>query len=207
MAGDFSAGLRTVTTRVTTIGFEPPVPPEVLVAEDRPAFFVALGFVKNEVSDAEGRTIVSDIICGVGWRGGRGRESWKHTRYPDMITGHGISGPLLTFSHTHLWPCCLASKNLQEMGHQDGAVAQLRKDKKFKKKKGEYMRRILSSGWSALNVKTSAADRAAKPVESELPTTQDDGHALGVKEKKKKKRKAKDSEEFVVPQAGDTPGL
>lgn len=72
MVSDFSASLRTVTTRVTTTGLVAPVPPEVEVAEDRPAFFVVLGFVKNEESDAEGRTIVSDIIWGLG----RGEAGW-----------------------------------------------------------------------------------------------------------------------------------
>jgi len=62
LAGDFSAGLRTVTTRVTTTGLVAPVPSEVVVAEDRPAFFVVLDFEKNEESDVEGRTTVSDII-------------------------------------------------------------------------------------------------------------------------------------------------
>lgn len=207
MAGDFSACLRTVTTRVTTMGFEPPVQPEVLVAEDRPAFFVALGFVKNEVSDAEGRTIVSDIICGVGWKRSRGRVSWKHTRYPDMITGHGVSGPFLSHS-TLISACCLASQNLQEMGHEDGAVVELKKKMKSKKEKGEYMRPIFCSSRSALNAKISGADHEVKQAESEFPTTQDDGHTSEVKEKKKKKKgKAKDSEEIVAPQVEDTPGL
>lgn len=66
MAGDFSATLRTVTTRVTTTGLVAVVPaPVEVVAEDRPVFFVVLEFVKNEESDAEGRTIASDIICGL----------------------------------------------------------------------------------------------------------------------------------------------
>ena len=62
MAGSFTTGLRTVTTRVTTIGFVAPVVSDVVVAEGRSAFFVVLDFEKNEESDAEGRTIVSDII-------------------------------------------------------------------------------------------------------------------------------------------------
>jgi hypothetical protein len=86
-----------VTTRVTTTGLVPPVPPELVVPEDRPAFFVALGFVKNEESDAEGRTIASDIICGL--RRGEAEGGLEAADlYPDMITGHGIPGPLL--SHT-----------------------------------------------------------------------------------------------------------
>ena len=98
MACDFSAGLRTVTTRVTTIGLVALAPPGLVVTEDRPASFVALAFVKNEESDAEGRTIVSDIICGLG-SGGKERTSEAELyRYPDMITGHGISGPFLTHS-------------------------------------------------------------------------------------------------------------
>ena len=60
--GDFSAGLRTVTTRVTTMGFAAPALSDVGVSEDRPGFFAVLDFEKNEESDAEGRTIVSDII-------------------------------------------------------------------------------------------------------------------------------------------------
>lgn len=79
MASDFSAGFRTVTTRVTTMGLTvAPVAPGAVVAEDRPAFFVVLDFVKKEESEAEGRTIVSDIICGLG-RGEGGRVSWKQT--------------------------------------------------------------------------------------------------------------------------------
>ena len=62
VADDFSTGLRTVTTRVTTMGLVAPALSDVGVAEDRPAFFAALDLEKNEESDAEGRTIVSDII-------------------------------------------------------------------------------------------------------------------------------------------------
>lgn len=47
---------------MTTTGFAAPALSDVLVVEDRPAFFVVLDFEKNEESDAEGRAIVSDII-------------------------------------------------------------------------------------------------------------------------------------------------
>jgi hypothetical protein len=53
------------------MGLVAPVPLDVVVAEDRPAFFTDLDLVKNEESDVEGRTIVSDIIHGLC---GRGRE-------------------------------------------------------------------------------------------------------------------------------------
>jgi hypothetical protein len=127
------------------------------------------------------------------------------TRTPDMITGHGTSGPLL--SHTPFFRLFVSlPKNLQEMGHEDGTVVALQKKKKSRKEKGEYMRRIFCSSWSALIVKISVADQDTKRAEIELPATQDDGHSLEVKEKKKKKGKAKDAEEFVLPRGEDTPG-
>lgn len=89
VAGDFSAGLRTVTTRVTTTGLVAPALSDVVVPEDRPPFFVILDFEKNEESDAEGRTTVSDII--MDWVEG---EGFGNTAVPPiMITGHGIPGP------------------------------------------------------------------------------------------------------------------
>lgn len=88
VADGFSTGLRMVTTRVTTMGLVAPALSDVGVAEDRPAFFAALDLEKNEESDAEGRTIASDII--MDWAEGRSPET---ELYPDMITGHGISGP------------------------------------------------------------------------------------------------------------------
>ena len=66
----------------------PVVLSDVVVAEDRPAF-VVLDFEKNEESDAEGRTIVSDII--MDWVEGKGAPETE--LYPDMIASHGISGP------------------------------------------------------------------------------------------------------------------
>lgn len=67
----------------------PVVPSDVVVAEDRPAFFMVLDFEKNEESDAEGRTIVSDII--MDWV--EGKRAPETELYPDMIAGHGISSP------------------------------------------------------------------------------------------------------------------
>ena len=61
----------------------------VVVAEDRPASFAVLDFEKNEESDAEGRTIVSDII--MDWV--QGKRAPETELYPDMIAGHGIAGP------------------------------------------------------------------------------------------------------------------
>ena len=43
------------------------------------------------------------------------------------------------------------------MDHENGAVVELRKKKKSKKEKGEYMRQMLRSSWPALNVKISFA--------------------------------------------------
>ena len=61
-----------------------------VVAEDRPASFVVLDFEKNEESDAEGRTIVSDII--MDWV--EGKKAPRTELYPDMIASHGVAGPL-----------------------------------------------------------------------------------------------------------------
>lgn len=60
-----------------------------VVAEDRPAFFVVLDFEKNEESDAEGRTTVSDII--MDWV--EGKKAPRTELYPDMIVSHGVAGP------------------------------------------------------------------------------------------------------------------
>lgn len=68
----------------------PVVPLDEVVAEDRPAFFVVLDFEKNEESDAEGRTIVSDII--MDWV--EGKKAPRTELYPDMIASHGVAGPL-----------------------------------------------------------------------------------------------------------------
>ena len=80
------------------MGFAAPALSDVLVAGDRPAFFVVLDFEKNEESDAEGRTIVSDII--MDWVKGEGLGSRGCS--PDLIvTGHAISGPVFLTPPSH----------------------------------------------------------------------------------------------------------
>lgn len=51
----------------------------------------------------------------------------------------------------------------------------------------------------------SSADHETKRAEPELPTTQDDGLSVEVKERRKKKKKTKDAEEPCSSQVGDTP--
>ena len=97
---DFSTGLRTVTTRVTTMGFMAPAPSDVLVVEGRSAFLVVFGFEKNEESDAEGRTIVSDIITD--WVEGE-LEASELELLLGIITVTG--SPVRSFSHFHLGFC------------------------------------------------------------------------------------------------------
>jgi len=70
----------------------------------------------------------------------------------EMITGHGISGPL--FSHSSL-AFCPVPQNSYKMAHEDGAVVELKMKKKFKKENSEYMRKISSQTRPALNVKIS----------------------------------------------------
>ena len=41
------------------------------------------------------------------------------------------------------------------MDRENGTVVELKKKKKSKKEKGEYMRQMLRSSWPALNVKIS----------------------------------------------------
>lgn len=69
-----------VTTRVTTMGRVAPALSELVVPEDRPEFFVALDLEKNEESDPEGRTIVSDIIMDWVERRGSGKLGCTVTR-------------------------------------------------------------------------------------------------------------------------------
>jgi len=78
-AGGLSTSLRTVTTRVTTVGLPAAALSEVVAPEDRPAFFVVLDLEKNEVSDAEGRTTASDII--MDWVEVKGRRNRAVPRY------------------------------------------------------------------------------------------------------------------------------
>ena len=96
------------------------------------------------------------------------------------------------------------------MAHEEGVAVELKKKKKFKKEKGEYMRRISPTSRSALNVKISPTDHKAKRAEIELATIPDDGNGLEVKEEGKKEKekrgKGKGTQELTVPQAEDTPG-
>lgn len=71
------------------MGLVAPVVLSDAVAEDRPASFAVLDFEKNEESDAEGRTTVSDII--MDWV--EGKRAPETQLYPDMIASHGIPGP------------------------------------------------------------------------------------------------------------------
>jgi hypothetical protein len=90
-----------VTTRVTTMGLVAPVVlSDVVVAGDRPAFFVVLDFEKNEESDVEGRTIVSDII--MDWV--EGKRAPQTELYPDMIASHGIPVRSLLLTHPSHFP-------------------------------------------------------------------------------------------------------
>ena len=96
VTGGFSTRLRTVTTRVTTMGFVALGPSEVVAAEDRSAFFVVLDFEKNEESDAEGRTTVSDII--MDWVEGEGLG----TRAVPLECYHRSRGLRSVLSHTSI---------------------------------------------------------------------------------------------------------
>ena len=73
---------------------------DVVVVEDRPALFVVLDFEKNEESDAEGRTIVSDII--MDWV--EEKRALETELYPDVIASHGISGPPFVLSLPSRFP-------------------------------------------------------------------------------------------------------
>jgi hypothetical protein len=135
------------------MGLVPPVPLDVVVAGDRPAFFTDLDLVKNEESDVEGRTIVSDIIHGLC---GRGREVSERRLYhnPDMITGHGV--PVRFFLTPSVPPVLRPiSQNTKKMVCEDGATVERRRRKSSKKETGEYMRRISFPGLPALKAKNS----------------------------------------------------
>ena len=128
------------------MGFVAPALSDEAVVEDRPPFFVVLDFEKNEESDAEGRTTVSDII--MDWVEGVGFGSRAQTPVMHRPASHGISGPFfLTHPSLDFHP---VSRSLSKMAHGDGAAVELKKKKKAKKEKGEYMRRISCSGRSAL---------------------------------------------------------
>lgn len=152
VAGDFSAGLRTVTTRVTTMGLVAPGLSDAVVAEDRPAFFVVLDFEKNEESDAEGRTIASDII--MDWVEALRERAPGTQLYPDMIESRVTGSPVRSFSHPSL-SFRLVSPNLQTMTREDGVVVESKKKKRSKREKGEYMRQTSCPSLSALNMKIS----------------------------------------------------
>lgn len=93
------------------------------------------------------------------------------------------------------------------MAREDDVVVELKKKKKTKKEKGEYMRKISHlADRSVLNVKISrsedfAADHERKRAGIGPTTMQDDGQSLEVKEKRKKERK-RVIEEPVAPQEG-----
>ena len=79
------------------MGFAAPALSDVLVAEDRPASFVVLDFEKNEESDAEGRTIVSDII--MEWVKGEGLGSREAVPRPNRHRSRDLRSFL---SHTSI---------------------------------------------------------------------------------------------------------
>lgn len=91
------------------------------------------------------------------------------------------------------------------MPREDDAIVELKKKKKSKKEKGEYMRKISRlAGRSALSPENfpsedSAADHKMKRADVGSAVMPDDGQGPEVKEKRKREKK-KVIEEPVAPQ-------
>jgi len=201
VAGDFSTGLRTVTTRVTTTGFGAPALSDVAVTGDLSAFFVVLDLEKNEESDAEGRTIVSDIIMDWVKEGlPNQRAVPRHNRHRSRDLRSALSHTSIPFPETHRgWDTktgpSYSSRRRRGPGRKKVSICV-----KYRPQVGRRSKRKFPSPEGPV------PDRKTKSAEIDAATTQDDGQSVEAEDKKKeRKKKRRDAEETATQQVEDTP--
>ena len=188
-----------------------PGPPDVVGAEDRPESFVVLDLVKNEESDAEGRRIVSDIICGLGREGER--EVLGGRAAPGVYDSRVTGSPVRFFLTPFLGPTLpfLKTRRRWLVGASPRQSSGRRRRRNRRRRKVNICVEYLAQGGRRsprkfLSPDGSTTDHKTKQMEIEPTTVQEDDHRVEVKEERKKKKKVKHTEELASPKVEDTLG-